>query len=92
MLKAKSKATPKKAKAKSIAKPKTTVRAKAKGKGLSLSELFELKKQQEAQRDTSDPHTHEAPPHELHDKANLQDKAKGESKMVRGPGPGNRHH
>jgi hypothetical protein len=93
MLKAKTKPAAK-AMAKSAAKPKAKVatKSKPKAKGLSIAELFEMKKQHEEQINTSDPHTHEAPPHEVHDKVNLQEKPKGNNKLARGPGPGNRHH
>ncbi|MGE3261665.1 MAG: hypothetical protein AB7K68_07810 [Bacteriovoracia bacterium] len=98
--KKKSAKKPVKAKAKMLAKPtkktmakaKTKAKSKAKSKGLSVMELFQMKQQQQAQHSSEDPHVHQAPPHELHDKANLQPKPMGNTKLARGPGPGNRHN
>lgn len=76
--------------AKAVAKPKA--KSASKSKGMSVTELFLLKQAKEQGMNHDDPHVHEAPPHELHDKAHLQDKARGNTKIARGPGPGNRHH
>ncbi|MGZ3694562.1 MAG: hypothetical protein ACXWQO_10305, partial [Bdellovibrionota bacterium] len=70
----------KKSPVKAKAKPKA--KTKAKSKGLSIVELFEMKKQHEEQVTHADPHTHEAPPHELHDKVGLQEKPKGNTKLA----------
>lgn len=66
-------------------------KAAGKAKKVSLKELFELKKKQQLQVVENHPEG-TIPPHEVHDKANLQQKAVGNVRNGRTNGAGARHH
>lgn len=92
----KKKAAPKKKGLKLAAKTKKAKKSAApkaagKGKKVSLKELFELKKKQQVQTQENHPEG-TIPPHEVHDKANLQQKAAGNVRNGRTNGAGARHH
>ena len=89
---AKAKKATKTVKAKSKVKAKAKAKKPAgKSKGLSIAQLYEMKKKKEQAMQEGQSYDH-VPPHELHDKVDMHAKEKGNGKMVRGPGPGSRHH
>ena len=79
--------TKKKIQSKKATAKKSTAK---KAKTISFTELYELKKQREQNQESANA-TQGIPPHELHDKANLQQKAQGNGK-IRSGAPGTRHH